>query len=788
MNINRRHPAIKGRARLYLNFPEKVPGGTRCGAPRPATITSAGKEHAVQERKRLYFLLFLVAVVALLVCASTVDTLYQAALAQQKQQLAEMVKSQARLMEAVARHHRKEQHGRSAAGADAETLNQIRDAFAHYPGFSQTGAFMLARREGDRIVFLSSQRNETRRHPQFVTFAGTQAEPMRRALNGQSGAIVTTDYRDVAVISAYEPVHDLGLGLVAKIDLEEVRAPYVHAGVIAGLLAVAAVVLGGALVFRTADPLLRRLRVSEERYRMLMEDAADAIFIADARGNYLSANARAGELLGYSREELLRLNIRDVIPDGDPPSRHAELRDDSPLLTERRLRRKDGCLVHAEIHAKALPDGRLQAIVRDITARKRAEAALHESEAQYRAVIETSADGFWIVDMEGRLREVNDAYVRRSGYTREELLAMRVPDVEAREKPEETAAHIARIVREGCDLFESWHRAKDGSLWPVEINAAHWPEAGGLFFVFVRDISARRAAETQTQKLSRALAQTADAVMVTDRTGVIEYVNPAIETMTGYARDELIGRKPDVFRSGVQDAPFYRRLWNTVLAGESFSDVLVNRRKDGSLYYEEKLISPIKDGDGNITHFVATARDITERMAVQEQLQHLAHHDALTGLPNRMLFTDRLQQALDRARRRGRTFAIMFLDLDDFKRINDAHGHETGDRVLRGVAARLRTAVRVSDTVARFGGDEFAFVVDDLAQAADLAIVAAKIRQAFAEPIALAEGEFPVGASIGVSLYPDDGDDADALLRCADAAMYSAKGLGEGGVRFHPPL
>lgn len=749
----------------------------------------------MQERKRLYFLIFLIAAVALLVCASAVYALYEAALRQQQQQLTEMVKGQARLMEAVARDHRKTHGGRSMAGADAETLGQIRDAFARYAGFSQTGAFMLARREGDLILFLSTQRNETRHHPQSVLFEGNNAEPMRRALKGLSGAIVTTDYRGVTVISAYEPVRELGLGLVAKIDLEEVRAPYVRAGAIAGLLAAVAVVLGGVLVFRTADPLLRQIRGSEQNLRALAENANDGILV-NLDGRHVYANRRLAEMLGYTPEELLGTALPDLV--------HP---DEQPKVEERYRRRlageavtsqyetvfvtKGGTAVPMEINAARTEwQGQPAALVvaRDISERLRGAQALRDREARYRAVIETSADGFWVVDMEGRLREVNDAYVRRSGYTREELLAMRVTDVEAREKPEETRAHIEKILREGSDLFESWHRAKDGSVWPVEVNVAHWPDAGGRFFVFLRDISARRAAEAQMQKLSRALEQSADAVMVTGRDGVIEYVNPALETMTGYSRAELLGRKPSVFHSGIQDEAFYRRLWSTILAGEIFSDVLVNRRKDGSLYYEEELISPIKDGEGNITHFVATARDITERMAVQEQLQHLAHHDVLTGLPNRMLFMDRLQQALDRARRRGRTFAIMFLDLDEFKRINDVHGHVTGDRVLRDVAARLRDAVRVSDTVARFGGDEFAFVVDDLAQATDLAIVAAKIRQAFAEPIALAEGEFLVGASIGVSLYPDDGADADALLKRADAAMYSAKGLGEGGVRFQPPL
>ncbi len=1005
--------------RLYLFFIGRIPGGTRCGAPPSGYKNETpGRGRVVQERKRLHFLILLVATVALIVCASAVYALYQAALRQQEQQLAEMVKSQARLIEAMFRHEQNERHTR------AEIFDQIRDAFAPNAGFGETGGFMLARREGDRIVFLSSQRDEMRGHPESVPFAGTRAEPMRRALSGQSGVIVAADYRNVTVLAAYEPVRELGVGLVAKIDLAEVRAPYVQAGVIAGLVAALAVVFGGLFVVRATEPLLRRIRNNEQNLRALTENAKDGILV-NLDGRHVYVNHRMAEMLGYAPEELLGTALPNLVhPDewpkveeryrrrlagesvtsqyetvfiakngvrvpvevnaartewhgrtavlvvarniGERKRIEETLRESSAMLATAqemahmgcwsfdiaddkvvwsdelyrlfgyepgsrtpsyemyvshihpddrprvvaaiaearthggpftysyRLRRADGEVRIVESHGqtfanergevtrlfgvtqdvtermqveerirdqarfseqnpnpvlRARRDGKLLYgneasghlrdrlgiqtgdrlppewmavladavkeqsprtfevacgdrhylfIVRpiadadyvnfygmDITERKRTEHALRDRETQYRAVIETTTDGFWVVDMEGRLREVNDAYVHRSGYTREELLGMRVTDVEARETPEEMAAHIAKVMRDGSDLFESWHRAKDGSLWPVEINVSHWPAAGGRLFMFLRDISARRASEAQTQQLSRALEQTADAVMITDRHGVIEHVNPALETMTGYSRAELIGRKPSVFRSGIQDEAFYRRLWDTILGGEIFNDVLVNRRKDGSLYYEEKLISPIKDGDGNITHFVATARDITERMAAQVRLAHLAHHDALTELPNRALFLDRLKQALARARWHGRLVAVIFLDLDRFKVINDTLGHDIGDRLLQQMSARLHSSVRARDTVARFGGDEFAILLDDVASENDIGHVARKVLETLTPAFDIEGRELYVSASLGISLYPNDGDDARTLLKNADTAMYRAKESGKNNYQFY---
>jgi diguanylate cyclase (GGDEF)-like protein/PAS domain S-box-containing protein len=299
------------------------------------------------------------------------------------------------------------------------------------------------------------------------------------------------------------------------------------------------------------------------------------------------------------------------------------------------------------------------------------------------------------------------------------------------------------------------------------------------------DITELVKIEEQMRILSSALEQTADLVLITNVAGVIEYVNPAFEKTTGYQRDEVIGKTPKVLQSGKHEPGFYQRLWETILRGEVFSEVFINTRKDGSTYYEEKHITPIRDQQNRITHFIATGKDISERMRVQERLQYMAHHDALTKLPNRNLFLDRLRQAMARARWHKRLIAVMFLDLDRFKTINDSLGHNIGDQLLVQLTQRLSSGVRAGDTIARFGGDEFAILLDDIASEKDISQLAKKILDAMVPAFVIQGRELYMTASIGVSIFPNDGEDSESLLRNADVAMYRAKDLGRNNYQFY---
>lgn len=294
-----------------------------------------------------------------------------------------------------------------------------------------------------------------------------------------------------------------------------------------------------------------------------------------------------------------------------------------------------------------------------------------------------------------------------------------------------------------------------------------------------------RDATPVAQILARAIEQTDDAVMITRSDGVIEYVNPGFERITGYRAGDIIGRRPSILASGMHPPAFYSELWRTLGRGESFRSVFTNRRSSGELYYEEKTISPIRGADEAISHFVATGKDVTERIAAERRLEYLANYDALTGLPNRSLLHDRLAQAIQRAHRLGKGVAVQFVDLDRFKLINDTLGHNAGDRVLIEAASRLRQCLRATDTVARLGGDEFILIQEGVGNPDEVEQVARKVLDAFAPcfPVAPPQGLF-VSVSVGLALYPGDGLNPDELLMRADLAMYRAKEGGRNSFRF----
>lgn len=285
----------------------------------------------------------------------------------------------------------------------------------------------------------------------------------------------------------------------------------------------------------------------------------------------------------------------------------------------------------------------------------------------------------------------------------------------------------------------------------------------------------------QQELLMRAFAKAANAILIADRQGRIVWVNQALCRLSGYGEAELIGQTPAVLHSGEHEPDFYRGLWDTILGGQPWQGELIERDKHGRRYTVSQLITPLFDDDGAISHFIAIQHDLSAQMGEREKMEHLAYHDGLTGLPNRLHFVDRLNRAIAAAARQGGMLAVMFLDLDRFKAVNDTLGHAIGDRLLVSVAERLSGAVRKSDLVARLGGDEFTVLVTDLANAADVDSVARQLVAAIGQPFAFDQHQVRTHASVGISLYPRDGDNADLLLERADEAMYRVKARGGGG-------
>ena len=287
-----------------------------------------------------------------------------------------------------------------------------------------------------------------------------------------------------------------------------------------------------------------------------------------------------------------------------------------------------------------------------------------------------------------------------------------------------------------------------------------------------------RHAQEQLRIQSMALVQSPTSIVITDVNGIIQYVNPYFVEESGYSAAEAIGQNPRILNSGLTDKSVFEDMWHHLVAGEPWTGELINRRKSGEIYWEEARIAPVKNEQGVTSHYVAVKMDITEQKQTHERIAYLAHHDLLTNLPNRLLFFDRVNQSLAQAQRQGSRLAVMYIDLDKFKPINDSCGHAAGDYVLQQVAQRMESCVRHSDTVGRIGGDEFVVLLPDITAPERVIQVAEKIRQTLKKPIEFGDRFFEISSSIGIALYPDHGDTVDQLALCADCAMYQAKESG----------
>jgi diguanylate cyclase (GGDEF)-like protein/PAS domain S-box-containing protein len=387
-----------------------------------------------------------------------------------------------------------------------------------------------------------------------------------------------------------------------------------------------------------------------------------------------------------------------------------------------------------------------------------------------------NAHGTVILDPSGAIRYCSTALCGLVGRRTEELVGMPVSALLTGYRLDKTVAAgtgAAHGCGEPADLRLS---CADGPGIPVEVVASMLPSEPGALLVLEVGASGRRLdGQPELQKLAWSVEQSSDAVVIADADGVIQYVNPAFEAMSGFVRSEAIGRKPAIVQSGHHGPDFYRALWDTLSAGVEFRGVFINRKKSGELFHAEQVIRPFFGPDGRITHFVSIGRDVSERLREIETLTRAATHDSLTDLPNRRLFFDRLGQALRHALRRSSGLAVAVVDVDRFKTINDLYGHLGGDAVLQAVASRLQHCVRDEDTVARLGGDEFGLILLDTADPEVVPALLDKILRTFATPVAVDDRAISASVSIGACLYPSEAGDERELMQRADEAMYRAK-------------
>jgi diguanylate cyclase (GGDEF)-like protein/PAS domain S-box-containing protein len=421
---------------------------------------------------------------------------------------------------------------------------------------------------------------------------------------------------------------------------------------------------------------------------------------------------------------------------------------------------------------------------------KHIEAELRASETRLRAIFEHAPEPMWILT-DGKFSDCNLAAARVLGYPdRSDVLglepAMLSPDLQPDgEASGSKAARLIGLAAGGeSQRFEWVHLRADGneliaavSLEPATLNGKP------VVLCAWHDITLRKRAENKLKLAASVFSNAREGIMITDAHGNIVDVNETFTRITGYSRAETLGQNPRMLQSGRQSAEYYAVMWQALQVKGHWYGEVWNRRKNGEVYAEMLNVSAVPDDNGITRHYVALFTDITALKKHQQQLEHIAHYDALTNLPNRVLLADRLQQAMAQSQRRGKQLAVAYLDLDGFKAINDYHGHDIGDELLITVAHRMNAALRDGDTLARIGGDEFVAVLADLERPENAELVLSRLLQAAADPVTAGQAILRISASIGVTIYPHDGSDPDQLIRHADQAMYVAKQAGKN--RYH---
>ena len=541
-----------------------------------------------------------------------------------------------------------------------------------------------------------------------------------------------------------------------------------------------------------------RLSARDKLLHKLSEQAPGLICQMHMDGKRLS--------LPYASEairEVFGLSPEDVREDASPLCRvlhpddrlrlyrglHQAARQQAPWRDEFRVELQPGQPEWREAHAmpEALEDGSVlwYGYVADISERKAAMLKLEEGSAFYQAMFETNNAVKLLVDpARKQVVDANPAASAFYGYPHEVLVGMPISQINTA-TPEHIRAALACAQATGQQRFEFVHRLADGSTRDVEVYSGPIRLGGReLLFSIIHDISERKRAEEQLRFTASVFEHAHEGIMITDANAQIVDVNRTFTEITGYAREDVLGRSPNLLRSGYHSQAFYSEMWAALYTEGYWRGEVWNRRKNGEVYPELLTISSVRPPDGRVTHYVAVFSDITVLKEHQQKLERMAHYDALTQLPNRVLLADRLMLALTQARRSGKLLAVCYLDLDGFKPVNDTFGHEAGDALLVEVASRLKQVLRNGDTVARLGGDEFVLLLSGLDDIGKCQQALDRVLHTIAQPYQLGKERLAnLSASIGVTLYPVDGADADTLLRHADQAMYLAKQAGRH--RYH---
>ena len=445
--------------------------------------------------------------------------------------------------------------------------------------------------------------------------------------------------------------------------------------------------------------------------------------------------------------------------------------------------------------------GKIEAIegfLQDISYLKFSELAAHEAEARFRSIFENAINGIYQTSVSGIYISVNPALARIYGYDSADDLLQGISNIDNQlyVEPGKRDEFIALMNLQGqVKNFEALVYRKQGDIIWISENSREVRHHDGSLLYYegtVEDITARKRMETEL-RISATAFETHESLMITDTNRVILRINKAFSESTGYTAEEVIGQTPFILRSDRHEADFYEAAWETIYQTGTWQGEIWDRRKNGEVYPKWLTIRAVKGDNGEVTHYVGSHLDITERKAAEEKIHHLAFYDPLTGLPNRRLLMDRLQQAQNISARNGTMGALLFIDLDNFKTLNDTLGHGIGDLLLQQVAARLASCVCEADTVARLGGDEFVVLLEALNErSSDASVqtetISEQIIALLNQPYLLETHEHHCTASLGATLFDGNIYESGELMKQADIAMYQSKRAGRNTLRFFDPV
>jgi len=549
------------------------------------------------------------------------------------------------------------------------------------------------------------------------------------------------------------------------------------------------------------------LQKSEDYFREITENSSDVIIITESNGNIKYCSRSVERCLGYKPEELTGKNAFNFIYADDLPraandySKAIQTKD-TAIPNEFRVVHKDGSVRLFEGLGKNLLDNPSVAgfimNIRDVTERKHleiqkeaAQKSLRESEEKYRTILEKMEEGLFELDLKGNITFVNDAECRKLGYSREELTGMNYRQFQDENTAKKTRQIFSEVYKkeEPIQLLDVEIIRKNGSKAFNEISVSLLKDKQGKatgFRGISRDVTVRRQMEEmirQSEEKYRTIINEVDEwYFEIDLAGNVIFVNDAIVRSVGYPPERLIGLNYKSFTSEERSGEvfkIFRQVYETREPIKNFPYEFV--LPDGKITFFELSVFPKLDDQGKVVGFRGVGHDVTERKRTEEQLNYIATHDLLTGLPNRMLLMDRLKMATAQAKRNAQKLALMMLDLDNFKNVNDSLGHMVGDKLLKEISLRLTGRLRQNDTICRLGGDEFIILLPAIERVEDAVEVAKIILESFEQSFICNDHLINSSISIGIAIYPDDAQDIDALMKNADMAMYYVKAHGRNG-------